>query len=38
MIRSLYRLYRFVRLGAPGVLIVNELRILVRKTRRFQVT
>ena len=37
MLRSLYRLYRFIRLGAPGFLIVNELRILTRKTIHFQV-
>lgn len=37
MLRSLYRLCRFVRLGAPKGLIQAELRILVRKAVSFQV-
>ena len=34
MIRSLYRLYRLIRLGAPISLIAGELRILLRKIAR----
>lgn len=37
MLRSLYRLYRFIRLGAPRFLIVNELKILSRKAMSLKI-
>lgn len=36
MLRSLHRLYRFVRVGAPRFLIMNEVRIFTRKAIRLQ--